>query len=234
MKPRLWLLTCVVVLANVAGNVIIKQAMLNAPPDAGIIASILQPVAILGIAVLSAWMLLRMWLLGMADLSFVVPISAVGYVLSAFAGVYFFQERVPARGWIGTVLIMLGAALTGLTEHSSPPSAPSASSDPRPQAALLPSRPFQSRPFQGRDRQGAVLPDEPRPDGAVPPSEPRPQGAVLASDPRPQAALLPSRPFQSRDRQGAVLPSDPRPQEAVLADDPRPQAAAPTPAVTNS
>jgi uncharacterized membrane protein len=111
MKPRLWLLTCVVVLANVPGNVIL--------------ASILQPVAVLGIVVLSAWMLLRMWLLGMADLSFVVPISAVGYVLSAFAGVYFFQERVPTRGWIGTVLIMLGAALTGLTEHNSPPTVPS-------------------------------------------------------------------------------------------------------------
>jgi uncharacterized membrane protein len=183
MKPRLWLLTAIVVFANVAGNVIIKQAMLNAPPAAGVIASILQPVAVLGIAVLSAWMLLRMWLLGMADLSFVVPISAVGYVLSAFAGVYFFQERVPARGWIGTVLIMLGAALTGLTEHSSPPSALSASSDPRPQAALLPSRPFQSR-----DRKGAVLPDEPRPDGAVPSSESQPQGAVLPDDPRPQTA----------------------------------------------
>ena len=95
MKLRVWLLTFVVILANVGGNVILKQAMLYAPPEAGPIASILQPVAILGIAVLTAWMLLRMWLLGMADLSFVVPVSAVGYVLSAFAGVVFFHERVP-------------------------------------------------------------------------------------------------------------------------------------------
>lgn len=124
MKLRLWLLTFVVVLANVSGNVILKQAMLYAPPEAGPITSILQPVAVLGIAVLTAWMLLRMWLLGMADLSFVVPVSAVGYVLSAFAGVFFFHERVPARGWIGTVVIMLGAILTGLTEHSARPSPP--------------------------------------------------------------------------------------------------------------
>ena len=186
MKLRLWLLTAIVVLANVAGNVIIKQAMLNVPPEAGVIASILQPVAVLGILVLSVWLLLRMWLFGLADLSFVVPVSAVGYVLSAFAGVYFFQERVPARGWIGTVLIMLGAALTGLTEHSSPPTAPP--SKPRPREAPLPSRPFLSRPFQSRDRKGAVLPSEPRPQGAVPPSEPRPQGAVLTDDPRPRGS----------------------------------------------
>ncbi len=141
MKLRVWLLTFVVILANVGGNVILKQAMLYAPPSAGPIASILQPVAILGISILTAWMLLRMWLLGMADLSFVVPVSAVGYVLAAVAGAVFFHERVPARGWIGTVVIMLGAILTGLTEHSARPSPPLLSRD---------------RAFQSRDREGAV------------------------------------------------------------------------------
>src|SRR5208283_2155310 len=146
MKLRVWLLTFVVVLANVSGNVILKQAMLYAPPSAGPIASILQPVAILGISVLTAWMLLRMWLLGMADLSFVVPVSAVGYVLAAVAGAVFFHERVPARGWIGTVVIMLGAILTGLTEHSQLPAASS------PHASLAsPDRDL----LLSRDREGA-------------------------------------------------------------------------------
>jgi drug/metabolite transporter (DMT)-like permease len=162
MKLRVWLLTAIVVLANVGGNVILKQAMLYAPPSAGPIASILQPVAVLGIAVLTAWMLLRMWLLGMADLSFVVPVSAVGYVLSAFAGVWFFAERVPARAWLGIVLVMLGAILTGLTEHSQPdPAAPARAS------------------FPSRDGEGAESPgrrsERPAP-GAIPPS-PHPRSA---------------------------------------------------------
>lgn len=136
MKLRIWLLTCVVILANVGGNVILKQAMLYAPPEAGPIVSILQPVALLGIVVLTTWMLLRIWLLGMADLSFVVPVSAVGYVLSALAGAFFFHERVPVRGWIGTVVIMLGAALTGLTEHSTRPGPPPSASEPRSETVL--------------------------------------------------------------------------------------------------
>jgi drug/metabolite transporter (DMT)-like permease len=133
MRLRVWLLTIVVVLANVGGNAILGYAMKQAPATAGVIGSILQPVAILGIVVLTAWMLLRMRLLGLADLSFVVPVTAVGYVLSALAGVFLLHEHVPLRGWIGTVIIMAGATLTGLTEHSERPLAtPARSGKERP------------------------------------------------------------------------------------------------------
>jgi drug/metabolite transporter (DMT)-like permease len=101
--------------------------MKHAPASAGVIGSILQPVAILGIVILTTWMLLRMRLLGLADLSFVVPVTAVGYVLSALAGVFLLNEHVPVRGWIGTVIIMIGATLAGLTEHASKPDSASAS-----------------------------------------------------------------------------------------------------------
>jgi len=128
MRLRVWLLTAVVVVANVGGNAILGFAMKQTPAGVSIAASIAQPVAILGIAVLTAWMLLRMRLLGMADLSFVVPVSAFGYVLSALAGAVLLHERVPLRGWIGTVIIMAGATLTGLTDHAA---GPDAATDPR-------------------------------------------------------------------------------------------------------
>ena len=121
MRLRVWLLTLVVVVANVGGNAILGYAMQRAPVTAGVIGSILQPVAMAGIVVLIAWMLLRMRLLGLADLSFVVPVTAVGYVLSALAGVFLLHEHVPLRGWIGTVIIMAGATLTGLTENKPEP-----------------------------------------------------------------------------------------------------------------
>jgi drug/metabolite transporter (DMT)-like permease len=134
MRLRVWLLTLVVVLANVGGNAILGYAMKQAPATAGVIGSILQPVAMLGIVVLIAWMLLRMRLLGLADLSFVVPVTAIGYVLSAMAGVFLLHEHVPLRGWIGTVIIMAGATLTGLTEHEDKPHAtPTHFGEDRPQ-----------------------------------------------------------------------------------------------------
>ena len=161
MKLRVWLLTIVVVLANVGGNVILKAAMLEVPPQAGPIAAILQPVAFLGLGVLTAWMLLRMYLLGLADLSYVVPVSAFGYVLSAIAGAFYFHEHVPVQGWIGTVAIMIGAALTGLTEHRTHPAV---------QPCAEPPSSLSSRDHTGAESSGCGL-LKPRPKGAVCTSE---------------------------------------------------------------
>jgi drug/metabolite transporter (DMT)-like permease len=50
------------------------------------------------------------------------------------AGVFLLHEHVPLRGWIGTVIIMAGATLTGLTEHEDKPHAtPTHFGEDRPQ-----------------------------------------------------------------------------------------------------
>ena len=64
-----------------------------------------------GIGFLILWMLTRMTLLGWADLSYVLPITALGYVLSTVLGVVFLGEIVSGKRWAGTVLIVLGTAL---------------------------------------------------------------------------------------------------------------------------
>lgn len=115
MNPKTIALLVVVILSNVAGNFALTWGMKHAPVDAGPIVSLLEPAAILGIALLICWTLLRMKLLGIADLSFVLPITAVGYVLNAVAGAVFLHEQISAQRWAGTLLIVAGAALTSLT-----------------------------------------------------------------------------------------------------------------------
>lgn len=115
MKPATLLLTAAVVVLNVLGNFALGWGMKHAPADAGPILSLLQPFVILGIVMLIAWTLLRIKLLGLADLSFVLPVTAVGYVLSAVMGAAFLHEHVSLQRWSGTLLIFAGAALTGLT-----------------------------------------------------------------------------------------------------------------------
>lgn len=115
MKPATLLLTAAVVVLNVLGNFALGWGMKHAPADAGPILSLLQPFVILGIVMLIAWTLLRIKLLGLADLSFVLPVTAVGYVLSAVMGAAFMNEHVSLQRWSGTVLIFAGAAMTGLT-----------------------------------------------------------------------------------------------------------------------
>jgi uncharacterized membrane protein len=115
MRPAVLALLAVVILSNVAGNFVLTLGMKSAPPEAGPIAALYHPLVIAGIVLLICWTLLRMKLLGMADLSYVLPITAVGYVLNAVAGAVFLHEQVSAQRWAGTLLIVAGAALTART-----------------------------------------------------------------------------------------------------------------------
>jgi uncharacterized membrane protein len=115
MRPATVLLTIAVVVANVIGNFALGWGMKHAPASAGPVASLLEPFVLLGIALLIAWTLLRLRLLGLADLSYVLPITAVGYVLNAVMGAVFLQEQISLSRWAGTLLIVAGAALTATT-----------------------------------------------------------------------------------------------------------------------
>ncbi|MEP7361985.1 MAG: hypothetical protein ABI972_01920 [Acidobacteriota bacterium] len=95
-----------VVLSNLAGNLCLNWGMKQS-------GELLQPAVVAGVALLIVWTLARMALLSWADLSFVLPVTAVGYVLSAAAGMVFFGEHVAAERWAGAALVTVGAALVG-------------------------------------------------------------------------------------------------------------------------
>ncbi|NWF82699.1 MAG: EamA family transporter [Bryobacteraceae bacterium] len=116
MRLKILILAATVVLLNTAGNFYLGLGMKRAPADMGALLSLLQPWVLLGIALLVIWTLLRMKLLEWADLSFVLPVTAVGYVLNAITGAVFLHEQVSPLRWTGTALIMAGAILTGLTQ----------------------------------------------------------------------------------------------------------------------
>ncbi len=50
-----------------------------------------------------------------ADLSFVLPATALGYILNVFTGNYFLDEPVSQARWMGSVLIVFGVILVSLS-----------------------------------------------------------------------------------------------------------------------
>ncbi len=80
--------------------------------------AMLDPAVAAGVVLLIISLLTRMALLSLADLSFVLPVTAIGYVLAALIGKYFLSEVVSTQRWIGTVLIFVGAALVSSTSQS--------------------------------------------------------------------------------------------------------------------
>jgi uncharacterized membrane protein len=80
-----------------------------------LLGALLDPMVLAGIALLTGWTLARMHLLSLADLSFVLPVTSIGYVLNAVIGRFLLGENVSAERWLGTGLIIAGTVVTGLT-----------------------------------------------------------------------------------------------------------------------
>ncbi len=70
-----------------------------------------QPWVSLGVVLLIVWLLSRMALLSWADLSYVLPVTSIGYVLVAVAGKVLLNEQISNRRWAGIALIVMGVAL---------------------------------------------------------------------------------------------------------------------------
>jgi len=107
-----------IILSNSFGNLLLAIGMrasadVTASP-VEFIRAIFQPQVALGIILLILWLLSRMAMLSWADLTYVLPVTAVGYVLSAALGRLFLNEQITPARWAGTVLIVTGTILVGL------------------------------------------------------------------------------------------------------------------------
>jgi uncharacterized membrane protein len=79
------------------------------------LSAMLNPYVALGMLLLILWLLTRMTLLSWADLSFVLPLTGVGYILAAVFGKLFLNESITSTHWMGTFLIFFGTAMVGAT-----------------------------------------------------------------------------------------------------------------------
>ena len=80
--------------------------------------AMLDPFVATGIVMLVVALLARLALLSVADLSFVLPMTAIGYVLAAILGRFVLNEPVSPHRWVAVTLIFAGAALVGSTPQN--------------------------------------------------------------------------------------------------------------------
>lgn len=67
-----------------------------------------SPEVLIGTVLLIVFFALYSAALSWADLSFVLPATAFGYVLNVAAGHYFLNEEVTRARWVGSIIITLG------------------------------------------------------------------------------------------------------------------------------
>lgn len=120
-KTRLF--AAIVVLTNVTGNFALSWGIKHGAAMDGSLWSLVKvvfdPWVFCGILLLSGWVLSRMALLSWADLSYVIPVTSIGFVLNAVMGALFLHEVITPTRWLGTLCIVGGTVLVGLTAPKS-------------------------------------------------------------------------------------------------------------------
>jgi len=119
---KTWAVLLLFLALKAGGNSAMAWGMKHVPEQMSMdptlyIRAMLNPYVALGIVALILALLTRMALLSLADLSFVLPVTAIGYVISVFIGKVFLHETVTHQRWLGTVLIFAGAILVGTTSR---------------------------------------------------------------------------------------------------------------------
>src|SRR5579862_7706771 len=96
LKTRVF--TALVVFSNVLGNFSLSWGLRRVGVLLGFsplayIEALFNPWVALGVSLLILWLLSHMTLLSWADLSYVLPVTSVGYVLAAVVGRVFLHEQ---------------------------------------------------------------------------------------------------------------------------------------------
>lgn len=73
----------------------------------------------LGTALMFGYVLLYVYTLGMAELSFAVPLSAASYLIGVLLAKWYLHEEIKPARWIGVAVIVAGVLIVGIWGSSS-------------------------------------------------------------------------------------------------------------------
>jgi drug/metabolite transporter (DMT)-like permease len=126
LSPQRYLILLAVMLSASVGDTLLSHGMKQVGPVSlrhlgMLIAAIANPWVIAGILCLLGFFASYLTALSWADLTFVLPSTAFGYVVVALLGKFWLHEAVSPYRWAGIVLIVCGVGFVAngpsLTTH---------------------------------------------------------------------------------------------------------------------
>ena len=82
---------------------------------------IANPLILLGVFFEALFFGCLLMLMSKSDISFLWPLTALSFVMTTFAALFFLGESVSTVRWAGVVFIVIGAALISYSEHAKTP-----------------------------------------------------------------------------------------------------------------
>jgi drug/metabolite transporter (DMT)-like permease len=129
LTPRQYMILGLVAICAPLGDSCLARGMAAMPAitlahPASLIAAVFTPWIALGIASLIGFFASYLTALSWADLTFVLPATALGNVVIALLARFWLQEAISLERWAGIVLITLGVGFVAQgpsrTEHPAP------------------------------------------------------------------------------------------------------------------
>src|SRR5690242_27024 len=116
VKLKKVLIYLAIACCNGTGDVMLKRGMEDLGPIhlnhwAHIFSAFVDPWVIFGITCLAGFFYAYLTALSWADLTFVLPATAFGYVVTAFLSRFFLHEAISPWRWAGVILITCGVGL---------------------------------------------------------------------------------------------------------------------------
>jgi drug/metabolite transporter (DMT)-like permease len=126
LSPQRYLILLAVMLSASVGDTLLSHGMKQVGPVSlahlgMLLAAMRNPWVIIGILCLLGFFASYLTALSWADLTFVLPATAFGYVVVAFLSKFWLHEAVSPYRWAGIVLIVCGVGFVAngpsLTQH---------------------------------------------------------------------------------------------------------------------
>jgi multidrug transporter EmrE-like cation transporter len=125
-----WILLFVIgIMFESTGLVFLKKGMMTVPEVRPLTVSkalsVVKTAAtngqiLLGVFCQAVFFACLLVLMTQADISFLWPLTGLGFVLATLAGIIFLHEHVSSVRWAGIILSMIGVALISVSGHTKP------------------------------------------------------------------------------------------------------------------
>ena len=125
-RRKIWILLLAGLLSEAIGFVLIKRGLANVPAFSGqslkslsfLLPVVASPQVLVGTAFEALHFGILMELLSVSDVSYIIPLTSIGYILTPLSALFFLQEKIPMLRWVGILLVCAGVAAVSLSDRS--------------------------------------------------------------------------------------------------------------------
>lgn len=124
-RKKIFFLLIAGLISEAVGFVLIKRGLFSVPEfsisslsgPAFVLSLLKSPLVLIGTAFEALHFGVLMELLSVADVSYIIPLTSIGYILTPFSAILFLDEGISPMRWTGILFVCAGVALVSVSDQ---------------------------------------------------------------------------------------------------------------------